>query len=318
MLSQKQLAVLPAHNIFLHAKAQAVNKNISVIISKPVKAPFLFDSLVLSVCAKLDKGGAVLAQAAVKTDKGWSGFYKLFYISRDYKKTFSAQNDAFAKTDIDTIIPKGKAQYFKYQITILGKAKISNICAALTRAGAKYDESLALETLDLKDFVLPVKPVLRTQIKDKKLAARICSPAALTAVLNYHGAKTNLPQVMKGVYDENAKIYGAWPLNTAYAAQLGFKTAVVRCSSLAQAEGEILQARPLIASIAYKKGQLKNAPVAQTAGHLVVIAGFDKNGNILAADSAAKTPVLHVYERRQFARAWIKNKKGLAYAVQKI
>lgn len=305
-------------NIFLNAKIQTVAKNLSVITSKPVKAPFLFDSLVLSVCARLDKDSAVLAQAAVKTDKGWSGLYKLFYISQNYKKTFAPQNDAFAKTDIDILLPKNKAQYFKYQITILGKAKISNICAALTRAEAKYDEDLALETLDLKDYALPVAPVLSRQIKDKKLAARICSPAALTAVLNYYGAKTNLPQTIKGVYDENAKIYGAWPLNTAYAAQLGFKTAVVRCSSIAQAEGEILQTHPLIVSIAYKKGQLRNAPLAQTAGHLVVIAGFDKNGNIIAADSASKTPVLRVYDRRQFARAWLNNKKGLAYAVQNI
>ena len=51
-------------NIFFNAKAQAVAKNLSVITSKPIKAPFLFDSLVLSVCAKFDKGGMTFDQLA--------------------------------------------------------------------------------------------------------------------------------------------------------------------------------------------------------------------------------------------------------------
>ena len=317
-LPASQLALLPAHNI-VHAQdafeARRVNDKLSVIISKPIKAPVDFDSMVLSVCARLSSGGALLAQAAVKTDKGWSGFYKLFYISRDYKKTFAPQSDKFASVDADILTPRGPARYFKYQITILGRADVGLICAALTRAGARYSRSLAEETLGLKDFMLPITPVLRSQIKDKKLAGRVCSPAALTAVLNYMGKKIILPQTIEGVYDESAKIYGAWPLNTAFAAQQGMRAVFMRCSSLAQAEGEVLQGRPLIVSLAYKEGELKNAPVRATAGHLVVIAGFDAAGNVAAADSASDTATLRVYDRAQFARAWLGNKKGAAYAI---
>jgi hypothetical protein len=314
-------ALLPAHNI-AHAQdafeARIINDKLSIIISKPVKAPFDFDSLVLSVCAHLAEGGALLAQAAVKTDAGWSGFYKLFYISRDYKKTFAPQRDKFARVEADVLTPLGPARYFKYQITILGHADISLICAALTRDGARYNRALAEETIGLKDYILPLKPVPRAQIKDKKLAARVCSPAALTAVLNYMGKKTALRQTVKGVYDEGAKIYGAWPLNTAFAAQQGLGAVFMRCGSLAQAEGEILHRRPLIVSLAYKEGELKNAPVRATAGHLVVIVGFDAVGNVVVADSAAGSPALRVYDRAQFARAWLGNKKGAAYAIARL
>ena len=319
MLSIKQLALLPVHNIFhTKFKLQKINNNLAVITSAPVKAPFRFDSLVLSISAVLGKDSAILAQAAVKTAKGWGGLYKLFYISQDYKKTFAPQNDEIAKTDIDTLIPKEPAQYFKYQITVLGKAKINLLCAAITQAGAKYDEGLALETLGLRDFDLPVKPIGQKDFKDKTIANRSCSPAAVNAVLNYWNKKTTIPQALKGVYDEAAKIYGTWPLNTAYAAQQGLNAVFVRCSSIAQLEGEVLKGRPVIVSLSFKEGELKNAPSKATAGHLVTVTGFDKNGNIIVMDSAAKTAkeAARVYDRKQFARAWLKNKRGAAYAIE--
>jgi hypothetical protein len=320
-MNYEQLSLLPMHNIF-HTREnfeiKEINKNLRVITSKPIKTPFGFDSLVMSVSAKLNKNAAVLVQAAVKTTKGWSGLYKLFYISRNYKKTFTQPGDGFASVDIDTLIPKEPVQHYKYQITILGKADISLITAAITKAKAKYDACLAEETLDLTDFVLPLKPVLQTTLKDKNLAARVCSPSALTSVLNYYGKKVTLLETIQGVLDESAQIYGAWPLNAAFAAQHGLNAAVVRCNSIAQAEGEVYKGHPIIASIAYKEGKLKGASVKETKGHLVTIIGFDAKGNVTVADSAAKTAstAIMTFDRKQFARVWIKNKKGLAYSIE--
>lgn len=319
-LSKKQIALLPVYNTIFteeNLPVAAQFKGFYVIASKAIKAPFDFNSLTLSLSAKLNKGSAVLVEASVKTEKGWSGLYKLFYVSADYKKTFKPQKDAFARVDCDVLKPQKSAAAFKYQLTVLGKAKINFLTAAFTKTGAKYDSSLALETLDLKDFEIPLTPVSQMQYPDKKLRGRICSPACLTMVLNYYGKKVSLQDTIKGVYDEESSLYGVWPLNTAFAAQQGLGAAAVRCSSLAQAEGELYKGRPLIASIAYKEGALKNAAIKASDGHLVAICGFDADGNVIVMDPAAKTEkeVRRVYDRKQFASAWIKNKKGLAYAI---
>lgn len=319
-LSKKQIALLPVYNTIFTKEQLAVSaqfKGFYVIASKTIKAPFDFNSLTLSLSAKLNKNSAVLVEASVKTEEGWSGLYKLFYVSADYKKTFKPQKDSFASVESDILFPKKSASAFKYQLTVLGKAKIDFLTAAFTKTGAKYDSSLALETLDLKDFEIPLKPVSQMQYADKKLRGRICSPVCLSMVLNYYGKKVSLEDTLKGVYDEETGVYGTWPLNTAFAAQQGLGAAVVRCSSLAQAEGELYKGRPLIASIAYKEGALKNAAAKATPGHLVVICGFDAEGNVIVMDPAAKTEkeVRRVYDRKQFASAWIKNKKGLAYAI---
>ncbi|MDR1684784.1 MAG: C39 family peptidase [Elusimicrobiota bacterium] len=311
--NKNQPAYLPSYNLFFQGKdikAQKINSKLAVIASGAVKAPFLFEDIVLSCAATLPEGAGVLAQISVKTQKGWSGFYKLFYLSAGCKKTFDNVRDDYAAVDIDALLTQTPATHFKYRLTLLGKAKVSLICAALTQAKYKYNRSLALETLGVKDMQLPLKPVPLPN-------GRACSPAALTAVLNYWGKKTTLNKTLKGAEDKNTGLSGVWPLNTAYAAQLGLKACVVKCSSLAQIEAEIYQGRPVITSVAYKKGQLKNAPVAATRGRLIAVTGLDKAGNIIAADSAAKAArALRVYDRAQFARAWIKNKKGIAYAIQ--
>lgn len=316
----KQASILPAYTLFLTPsdfKTLKINKNLQVFVSKPIKTPFDFDSLVpsLNIIYK-SKDAAILLQVAVKTEKGWSEFYKLFYLSKNYKKTFSDLKDKFITRQADTILPSKKANAFKVQITVLGQAKINLITAALTNKNIKHNAELSLESLGVKNIELPIKPLSQKEYKVKSLRNEICSPTSLTMALNYFGKKVNLSDTVKGVFDEGAKIYGTWPLNTAYAGELGLKCCVTRCSSLAQAEAEIYQGRPLVISVSFKNGELKNAPVKSTDGHLILLTGLDENGNFIAFDPAAKTAkqVRRIYRRKDLAKVWLKNKRGLAYA----
>ncbi len=74
---------------------------------------------------------------------------------------------------------------------------------------------------------------------------------------------------------------------------------------------------PVIASITFKNNELKNSPLKKTDGHLVVIKGFDKNGNIIVNDPAAMNEknVERVYDKKEFFNAWIKNKYGTSYII---
>ena len=202
------------------------------------------------------------------------------------------------------------------KITVLGQAKINLITVALTNKNIKHNTELSLESLGVKDIELPIKPLSQKEYKIKSLRNEICSPTSLTMALNYFGKKVNLDEVVKGVFDEGAKIYGAWPFNTAYAGELGLKCCVTRCSSLAQAEAEIYQGRPLVISVSFKNGELKNAPIKETDGHLVLLIGLDENSNFICMDPAAKTAtqVRRIYSRKDLAKVWLKNKRGLAYA----
>ncbi len=76
---------------------------------------------------------------------------------------------------------------------------------------------------------------------------------------------------------------------------------------------------PVIASIAWKRGELSRAPIPRSEGHLVVIRGFDPSGNVIVNDPAGcdDSRVRRVYRRDEFARAWFcSGSGGVAYLVR--
>ncbi len=121
------------------------------------------------------------------------------------------------------------------------------------------------------------------------------------------------------VFDHAYNGAGNWSFNTAYAARYGTEAFVTRLCSLAEAEQLVAAGIPLVASVSFKRDELDGAGY-DTAGHLLVVVGFDDDGNVVCHDPAshevpdnAEVPV--VYDRGQFARVWQDSSGGLVYVV---
>lgn len=152
-----------------------------------------------------------------------------------------------------------------------------------------------------------------------------CSPTSLSMVLEYWARKTDkpgldqpVPTVARGTYDYEYGGTGNWPFNTAYAASFGLEASVNRFSSLGQVERWVAKGVPVVASVEWSRGQLDGAPIPASQGHLMVIRGFDKTGRyVIVNDPAASSNagVRRVYDRQQFADAWMRGSGGIAYIV---
>lgn len=160
-----------------------------------------------------------------------------------------------------------------------------------------------------------------------------CSPTSTSMVLGYYGRlpkASSYSWVPKGhtdpwvdyaarmTYDHDYDGTGNWPFNTAYAAPLAGKAFVTRLRSLREAERFIKAGIPLVASVTFGKGELDGAPISSTAGHLLVIAGFTKSGDVVVNDPASSTRsgVRRTYDRAQFERAWLPRSGGLVYVIR--
>jgi hypothetical protein len=61
---------------------------------------------------------------------------------------------------------------------------------------------------------------------------------------------------------------------------------------------------PVVASIAWKNGQLSGTPIPESEGHLLVIRGFDPLGNVVNDPAGYDdSRVRRFYRRHEFARA---------------
>ena len=119
-------------------------------------------------------------------------------------------------------------------------------------------------------------------------------------------------------YDHDYDGAGNWPFNTAYAAPLAGKAFVTRLRSLREAERFILAGIPVVASISFGRGELDGAPISATSGHLLVIVGFTKTGDVVVNDPAASTKagVRRTYDRGQLERAWLGGSGGTTYVIR--
>jgi hypothetical protein len=150
-----------------------------------------------------------------------------------------------------------------------------------------------------------------------------CSPTSTTMVLAYYQAlppprtyswvrgddpDPEVAHAARRTYDAHLGGTGNWAFNTAYAAGTTPQAFVTRLRSLRDAERFIAAGIPLVASVTFGRGELAGAPISSTNGHLLVIVGFRKNGDVVVNDPAAasRSGVRRTYDRGQFEDAWLK------------
>jgi|GEM_PF-2745786 len=304
----------------------AENARTGTLESAAFSAPFIFDTLLLSVNAALPEGSSVSAGVSVGRLKNgqlnWSKWLDMGTIAPDGKNASHSCRAENAEVREDTLFVKNGAAAFRYRITlsrgVRQSPELSLVAVNYFDSKAPYSASAAVARGPFGGRK-PYEVAPRCQMIQKSPdAKRICSPTALSMLLDFAGANIDTLDVAHGVYDETEKIYGNWAFNAAFAGSLGFDAYLSRVASFAEAEFLLAQGFPFAASITYGEGELFGAPRGHTAGHLVVLLGFDADGSVVVNDPAAdgEDGVRRIYRRAEFAKAWLENKRGLAYIVR--
>ena len=153
-----------------------------------------------------------------------------------------------------------------------------------------------------------------------------CSPTSSTMNIEYWGRGPTAadlawvdpsyadPQVDQGArytYDYQYEGCGNWPFNAAYAATYkDMQGVITRLHSLNDVEVLIKAGIPVITSQSFLAGELDGAGYG-TSGHLMCLAGFTADGDVVANDPACDSDdaVRNVYQRAQFETIWLRTKR---------
>jgi len=219
--------------------------------------------------------------------------------------------------ETDTLVLARPAASLRFRVTPENGAAVTLVAVAHWMHGEK--RPLTHGPSSAWGRVLDVPQ--RSQANGQPNAGDICSPTSLSMVLQYYGVDKPTEEVASGVFDHQANIYGNWPFNTAYAhAVSGLEAYVVRMSGLDELEGEIAAGRPVIISHRWQSGDLDNAPVSAVDGHLIVVVGFTKKGDVVVNDPAGRRGnggVRRVYKRAQLYKTWLTRASGVAYVLRR-
>ena len=292
------------------------------LTSGVLTALFPFDQLAVSTGVLLPGGGALGAEACVKTPAGWSPWFSFGRYTREKGgASVKNQKNSFGKMDIDLLKLAKKASAFRYRLTIFpaagAPAVIKLAAAAYTDSGAAYAPDFAINK---PAWFKPLKlqlPGYSQMVQRVTFARDICSPVSLAMAFCGLGRPTGPLEPAARVLDSAENIYGNWFFNTSYAGTEGFYAFLSRLNTLEEARTILAAGIQVIASVTFGPGELEHSPLEKTRGHLLVIKGFTAGGDVITNDPAAPAAktVERVYDRAQFASAWLKNKYGTAYIV---
>jgi Peptidase_C39 like family len=258
----------------------------------------------------------------------WTGYYKIARWNNDGEKySFAIPANSDGRVSTDTLKLKHAARGLQLRIsfhsgltgvspTLTGLALVSSL------SSQHFTATKTKSNRRVWGLELPV-PV-HSQMIYPDGGEVWCSPTSVTMMLGYWGTKLGtkladtVPTAAKIMWDTEYDGSGNWAFNMAYASSKGLKAYVHRLSSLAQAEGYISKGIPLALSIAWGVGELEGAHIAKSGGHLVVLRGFTKTGDVIINDPAAKNDagVRTVYQRAQLERAWIGHSGGVVYVIK--
>lgn len=258
---------------------------------------------------------------------GWSRWYSLPVWAADFstitRHSVKGSSDADGYVDTDTFLLKGGKTTAAYQLrltlfaaTAAETPAVRMVAAVASKDRKSYPRGVPDATVWGRELAVPQRSQELPEYHGQGYGGGgevWCSPTSTSMVMAYWGAtlaqptlNQTVPDTAAGCYDAVYKGTGNWPFNTAHAATFGLSGYVTRLYSLSDAEPFIKAGIPLILSIAFKPGELPGAPIAQTAGHLLVLRGFDKRGDPIVNDPAAASnaAVRLVYPRTALENAW--------------
>jgi hypothetical protein len=131
-----------------------------------------------------------------------------------------------------------------------------------------------------------------------------CAPAAVAMLAGAWGITPSVAEVAAGVFDRAYNGTGNWTFAVAYAGMCGLAGAAAYLRDLVSVEHFIAAGLPLAVSISWAGNALPGAPLERSEGHILVVRGFDAQGDVIVNDPA-QPAVRHVYERAAFARCWL-------------
>lgn len=280
--------------------------------SAPVEVPGGFTELVPSWNATVPAGGALTLEVRADVGGRWTKYYSFGRWSREDRASVVGQKDADGNVLTDTLRLTKPARRYQYRLNVSGDGASVRLVTFAATNGAPAAPPVSNRAAWGR--------VLDVPRRSQRLYAGgddWCSPTSVSMVLAFWGVKVGVLDAVKGTYDRVYEGTGNWAFNAAYAGSFGLTAYVTRLRGLADVERFVAAGVPVVLSVAWKAGELPNASLSSTNGHLLVAVGFDANGNVVVNDPYADADALvrRTYDRAIFERLWLRASGGTAYVI---
>lgn len=219
-------------------------------------------------------------------------------------------DDAAVESAIDVFMLKSPLQAAVLYLHLDAPAPPDDYLATVSFSDGR--PALAAANQGRHHIAVPAKSQM---LLDKSIANHVCSPTCVAMLIEYFGGRAAPEAVAAAARHRDTGLYGVWPANIHAAGAWGLQGYLMHFAKWEAARALLDRGQPLIASIRFEEGQLPGAPIRRTAGHLVVLCGYDGDYALVndpAAPDEASVP--RRYPLEPFLRAWLGG-SGVGYVL---
>ncbi len=270
-------------------------------LSVSLPSAVLEDALEILPCLSVVHDGAWGYQFAVEceTQAGHSSRAALDPVGSFVGAEAGAANEA-VEADIDLLRIRTPLQTATLHLHIQG---IAPKAPALLSVSVRRKGAVPAPTCASRDTDLAVPPQSQMALRPE-LASHVCSPTSVAMLLAYYGHSADTYDVIAEARHQPSGLYGVWPANIHAAARRGLLGYLLHFPSWEAAHTLLDAGFPVIASVRYEVGELSQAAIERTSGHLLVVRGCTGD-TVLVNDPAAATEVARAYDLEEFCKIWL-------------
>ncbi|MDQ7815574.1 MAG: C39 family peptidase [Melioribacteraceae bacterium] len=253
-------------------------------------------------------GGSFKVQIRFPYGNSWSPWLTVGYWKNNIWSDYGTTSYGGGKIDYDWASIYTYVSKWQYKV-ILTRNNLTDMSPSIHKLSLFVSDSRTTSNVNISQivadnpaaFFIPTSFIHQYSV-DSQIGGDICSPTTVSMILRSYSISVDPYQFALTTYDPYYKMFGIWPRVVQNGSEYGLDGAVTRYRTWSEARKVLENGGRIGMSI----GQ----PLY--TGHLIMLAGFDNNGNPIVHDPAKSNGYSYVYNKSSLSQSWF-SKGGVAY-----
>ncbi len=239
---------------------------------------------------------------------GWSPWMMVGYWKEQIWSTYGATTFNDGEIEYDYVVLNSYYKKWQYAVA-MKRLSVDEPSPTIHKLSFFVSDQITTDEADIPSIVndrpevmfIPTEHFYQYSL-DPDIGGDICSPTSVSMVLRSYDIEVDPVDFANDNYDPHWGLFGVWPRAVQNAVSFNMKGAVTRYRTWSEAAAVLEQGGRIVMSV--------GRPLY--AGHLMMLAGFDSQGNPLVHDPAKTNGYGLKYNKTELSESWF-NKGGISY-----
>jgi len=239
---------------------------------------------------------------------GWSPWLTVGFWRANVWSAYGSTGYGGGLVDYDYVKLNSYVSAWQFKI-IMTRTGVGQSSPTLYKLSFAVSDSRTTSSLDFNQILndkpaailIPTNFIYQYDV-DPDIGGSICSPTSVSMILRSYNITVDPLQFARATLDPWYNIFGIWPRVVQNAAEYGLDGAVTRYRTWSQARGVLANGGRIAMSVG----------LPLYSGHLMMLAGFNTNGDPIVHDPAKSNGYSYVFNKSDLSHSWF-DKGGVAY-----